>query len=83
MLGWLNVVEAHKALELDLPVNMRFCFEGMEESGSEGLDDLIKSEVKKGKDGWFDGVDCVCIVSFLFIFLNWLDRILWSCLPVR
>jgi hypothetical protein len=35
----------------------------MEESGSEGLDDLIKSEVKKGKGGWFDGVDCVCIVS--------------------
>ena len=35
----------------------------MEESGSEGLDDLIESEVKKGKEGWFDGVDCVCIVS--------------------
>jgi hypothetical protein len=35
----------------------------MEESGSEGLDDLIESEVKKGKGGWFDGVDCVCIVS--------------------
>jgi len=34
----------------------------MEESGSEGLDDLINSEVKKGKDGWFHGVDCVCIV---------------------
>ena len=33
----------------------------MEESGSEGLDDLIKSEAAKGKDGWFDGVDCVCI----------------------
>lgn len=63
VLGWINVVEAHKSLGLDLPVNLRFCFEGMEESGSEGLDDLIKSEVKKGKDGWFDGVDCVCIVS--------------------
>lgn len=34
----------------------------MEESGSEGLDELIESEVKKGKNGWFDGVDCVCIV---------------------
>jgi Cys-Gly metallodipeptidase DUG1 len=34
----------------------------MEESGSEGLHDLIHSEVKKGKDGWFNGVDCVCIV---------------------
>ena len=56
------MLEAHKALGLELPVNMRFCFEGMEENGSEGLDDLIKSEVAKGKDGWFDGVDCVCIV---------------------
>jgi Cys-Gly metallodipeptidase DUG1 len=35
----------------------------MEEVGSEGLDDLINSEAKKGKDGWFDKVDCVCIVS--------------------
>ena len=32
----------------------------MEESGSEGLDDLITSEVGPGK--FFDGVDCVCIV---------------------
>jgi len=31
----------------------------MEESGSEGLDDLIKSEVGAGK--FFQGVDCVCI----------------------
>ncbi|KAI1790110.1 CNDP dipeptidase [Ganoderma leucocontextum] len=61
ILGWLNVLDAHKALGRELPVNMRFCFEGMEESGSEGLDDLIKSETAKGKGGWFDGVDCVCI----------------------
>jgi len=33
----------------------------MEESGSEGLDDLITSEAAKGKEGWFAGVDCVCI----------------------
>jgi Cys-Gly metallodipeptidase DUG1 len=63
VLGWVNILEAHKALGLELPVNLKFCFEGMEESGSEGLDDLITSEVKKGKEGWFDGVDCVCIVS--------------------
>ncbi|KAL6299335.1 CNDP dipeptidase [Sparassis latifolia] len=61
ILGWLNVLEAHKALGLDLPVNLKFCFEGMEESGSDGLDELITSEVAKGKDGWFWGVDCVCI----------------------
>ena len=61
ILGWLNVLQAHKALGRELPVNLRFCFEGMEESGSEGLDDFIKVEAAKGKDGWFDGVDCVCI----------------------
>lgn len=32
----------------------------MEESGSEGLDDLIKSEAGPGK--FFDGIDCFCIV---------------------
>jgi Cys-Gly metallodipeptidase DUG1 len=61
ILGWLNVLEAHHALQLPLPVNLRFCFEGMEESGSEGLDELIHAEAQKGADGWFDGVDCVCI----------------------
>lgn len=62
-LGWLNVIEAHKALGLDLPVNMRFCFEAMEESGSEGLEDLIVKEAAKGNQGYFDNVDCMCIVS--------------------
>ncbi|EJF55956.1 CNDP dipeptidase [Dichomitus squalens] len=61
ILGWLNVLEAHKTLGLPLPVNLRFCFEGMEENGSEGLDDLIKSETARGNDGFFGGVDCVCI----------------------
>ena len=32
----------------------------MEESGSEGLDELVERESKKG--GYFEGVDCVCIV---------------------
>jgi Cys-Gly metallodipeptidase DUG1 len=61
VLGWINILEAHKRLGLPLPVNLKFCFEGMEESGSEGLDELIASEVGKGK--FFEGVDAVCIVS--------------------
>jgi Cys-Gly metallodipeptidase DUG1 len=60
--GWINVLDAHHTLNKPLPVNLRFCFEGMEESGSEGLDEFILAEVKKGKDSWFDGVDAVCIV---------------------
>jgi len=59
ILGWLNVLEAHHEQNLELPVNLRFCFEGMEESGSEGLDALIEKEVAEGD--WFKGVDCVCI----------------------
>lgn len=65
-MGWLNVLEAHHAQRLELPVNLRFCFEGMEESGSEGLDDLIEKEVAEGE--WFKGVDCVCIVRFPLFF---------------
>jgi Cys-Gly metallodipeptidase DUG1 len=63
ILGWLNVLQYHHENKLPLPVNIKFCFEGMEESGSEGLDELVERESKKG--GYFDGVDCVCIVSIL------------------
>uniref|UniRef100_H2ZQD6 Peptidase M20 dimerisation domain-containing protein n=1 Tax=Ciona savignyi TaxID=51511 RepID=H2ZQD6_CIOSA len=42
---------------LYIPVNLKFCFEGMEESGSEGLDDLIMAQ----KDKFFSDVDYVCI----------------------
>ena len=62
IIGWINILEAHHTLDKPLPVNLRFCFEGMEETGSEDLDEFIFAEVKKGKDSWFDGVDAVCIV---------------------
>jgi Cys-Gly metallodipeptidase DUG1 len=57
VLAWLWVIEAHQKLGLDLPVNIKMCFEGMEENGSECLDDVIKAEAQ----GYFKGVDCVCI----------------------
>lgn len=41
----------------EVPVNVRFCLEGMEESGSEGLDALIFAQ----KDAFFKDVDYVCI----------------------
>jgi len=59
VLGWVNVLQWHHESKEELPVNLRFCFEGMEESGSEGLDELVARESKPG--GWFDGVDAVCI----------------------
>ena len=64
VLGWVNVLQAHKELGIPLPVNLKFCFEGMEETGSEGLDELIVKEAK----GFFKNVDAVCIVSAAFVF---------------
>lgn len=57
VMGWLNVIEAHNALGWELPVNLVCCFEGMEESGSLGLDALIANEAK----AYFSTVDTVCI----------------------
>merc|ERR1719367_564277 len=58
VLGWLHALQAYKALGIDVPVNIKFCFEGMEESGSEGLDDLLMS--RKDTD-FMRQVDYVCI----------------------
>ncbi|KAJ3346847.1 hypothetical protein HDU83_002616 [Entophlyctis luteolus] len=55
ILSWLWVVETYQAIGKDLPVNIKVCFEGMEESGSEGLDDIIIHEADK----YFKDVDCV------------------------
>lgn len=57
VLGWLNAIEAHQQANIDFPVNLLMCFEGMEENGSEGLDDFIRDEAKK----YFKDTDAVCI----------------------
>jgi Cys-Gly metallodipeptidase DUG1 len=57
VLGWLNAIEAHQKADVEFPVNLLMCFEGMEEYGSEGLDDLIDSEASK----FFADADAVCI----------------------
>ena len=57
VLGWLNAIEAHQKAGIDFPVNLLCCFEGMEEYGSEGLDDFINAEAKK----FFKEADAVCI----------------------
>ena len=57
VLGWLNAIEAHQKAGLDFPVNLLMCFEGMEEYGSEGLDDFVAQEAKR----YFKDVDAVCI----------------------
>ncbi|CAG8448886.1 15812_t:CDS:10 [Funneliformis mosseae] len=57
IIGWLNAIEAHQKIGVEFPVNLKICFEGMEENGSEGLDDLIAREA----DRYFKCVDAVCI----------------------
>ncbi|XP_063398329.1 cytosolic non-specific dipeptidase-like [Mytilus trossulus] len=57
VLDWINTLEAMQELKQDIPINIKFMLEGMEESGSEGLDDLVFSK----KDTFLKDVDYVCI----------------------
>lgn len=56
VLAFIHAIEALQKSQAGLPVNVKFVFEGMEESGSEGLDDLLNAR----KD-FFKDVDYVCI----------------------
>ncbi|XP_055374696.1 cytosolic non-specific dipeptidase [Condylostylus longicornis] len=57
VLCWIHAIEAYQKLNIEIPVNIKFVFEGMEESGSEGLDELLFSR----KDDFLKSVDYVCI----------------------
>ncbi|KAK6190460.1 hypothetical protein SNE40_002323 [Patella caerulea] len=57
VLDWINCIEAMQEIGMDVPINIKFVFEGMEESGSEGLDELVMSQT----DGFLKGTDYVCI----------------------
>lgn len=54
---WIHAIEGFQTLGVDIPVNIKFVFEGMEESGSEGLDELLMAR----KNDFFKDVDYVCI----------------------
>lgn len=54
-----TVINFHHLYLLQLPVNLKFVFECMEESGSEGLDALLLEHLKP--EGFFKTVDYVCI----------------------
>ena len=41
LVAWLSVVKALHEEGLELPVNLKVCFEGMDESGSTFLEELI------------------------------------------
>ncbi|ORY86399.1 hypothetical protein BCR37DRAFT_219539 [Protomyces lactucae-debilis] len=57
VLGWLHAIQAFQKAKVDFPVNLKMCFEGMEEYGSEGLEELVKQEAKR----YFADCDVVCI----------------------
>ncbi|ESZ99211.1 hypothetical protein SBOR_0418 [Sclerotinia borealis F-4128] len=56
VLAWLNALEAYQQAKIDVPVNLIFCFEGMEESGSIGFAAFAKSH-----HTLFEHVDAACI----------------------
>lgn len=58
VLGWIHALQCYKECGIELPVNFKFCFEGMEESGSEGLDKMLmdRKDTKFMKE-----VDYCCI----------------------
>ncbi|XP_075389317.1 beta-Ala-His dipeptidase [Tenrec ecaudatus] len=65
VLAWINAVSAFVALEQDLPVNVKFFLEGMEEAGSIALEGVLRRE----KDRFFSSVDHIVISDNL-----WLSR---------
>jgi len=58
-LGWLWTIEAHQNLGIELPVNVKLLYEGMEEYGSDGMFEAIKSLSKPGE--FLNDVDFFCI----------------------
>uniref|UniRef100_A0A674A969 Carnosine dipeptidase 1 n=1 Tax=Salmo trutta TaxID=8032 RepID=A0A674A969_SALTR len=65
VLAWIHTVEVYQALSIDLPVNVKFLIEGMEETGSNGLDAMIVAQ----KDTFFSDVDYIIISD-----CGWLSR---------
>ncbi|XP_066480542.1 beta-Ala-His dipeptidase-like [Tiliqua scincoides] len=56
VLAWINTVATFKELNIDIPVNIKFLLEGMEEAGSLGLEELIKEN-----KAFFSDVDYIVI----------------------
>ncbi|KAI4810752.1 hypothetical protein KUCAC02_013683 [Chaenocephalus aceratus] len=65
VLAWIHAVGAYQALNMELPVNVKFVIEGMEETGSNGLDAMILAQ----RDTFFSDVDYIIISD-----CGWLSR---------
>ena len=64
LLGWLHVVEGFNHLGIPLPVNLKFCLEGMEESKSTGLKELL---VARKDSDFMKDIDYVCISDVFWL----------------
>uniref|UniRef100_W5M932 Carnosine dipeptidase 1 n=2 Tax=Lepisosteus oculatus TaxID=7918 RepID=W5M932_LEPOC len=65
VLAWIHAVEAYQALNMELPVNVKYILEGMEETGSNGLDAMISQH----NHTFFSDVDYIIISD-----CGWLSR---------
>ena len=66
ILAWVNVIEAFQKTGNELPINIKFCLEGMEESGSVNLEQTVRSRT----DFFAKDVDFVCISDNYFLGKN-------------
>ncbi|XP_077209021.1 beta-Ala-His dipeptidase-like isoform X2 [Paroedura picta] len=62
VLAWINAVGTFIALNMTLPVNVKFLLEGMEEAGSPGLEDLLKETA-----GFFSNVTYIVISDNIWL----------------
>lgn len=56
VLAWIHAIDTFIALKKDIPVNLKFIIEGVEETGSPGLEELLKTH-----ENFFSDVDYVVI----------------------
>ncbi len=61
ILAWLWCMDVYQRMGRELPVNVKFMFEGMEESRSECLPDLLVRECRRG--GFLANVDYVVVTD--------------------
>ncbi|XP_069587068.1 beta-Ala-His dipeptidase-like isoform X4 [Ranitomeya imitator] len=64
VLAWIHAIDAYIATKKDIPVNLKFIIEGVEETGSPGLEELLKEH-----EDFFSDVDYVVISDNV-----WLSR---------
>jgi cytosolic nonspecific dipeptidase len=70
LIGWLLLFEVIKEVcGGELPVDVALVFEGMEESGSVGLEEFVESE-SKARNGFFAGIDYFVVSDNYFLGLE-------------